>query len=334
MPDNLPDAASPPTGARTPLPGISAEAYRHPLDRQATRALRAVPGFELAVSKISRYSLERFLYVEACAEAVRVTPRQCGRIHEMLRETCAILDVAPEPTLFLSQTPIANAFALGREMPSIVIQTGLVELLNEDELRAVIAHELGHIHCGHTVYRLMAWIVGAVLARYGALLPGVGDWLTIGLEVALLEWARKAEFSADRAAILCVRDPEVVFSALFKLTGGSPKIAAEMDRDEYLRQADDYDSPDAPPLDKLYKTLLTPPRTHPIPVLRAREVLRWGVSDEYRAILAGDYPRRDKAATVGDAASVTCGRCGQATDSAFSFCTHCGAVLSSDEDEG
>ena len=322
--DDTPSA----TPTRTRLPGISPEAYRHPYDRQAAAALRAVPGFELAATKFSRYSVERFLYVLACADAVRVTPRQCGRIHALLREACAVLDIWPEPNLFLTQTPIPNASALGREMPSILIHTGLVEMLSEEEILAVIAHELGHIQCGHTVYLLMLWLIQSVLKRYGSAVPvpGVGDWLSLSLEATLLEWLRKAEFSADRAALLCVQNPEVVFSVLFKLTGGSPKIYEQMDREEYLRQAEDYDNPGAPPLDKVYKMLLSVPQTHPIPVLRAREALRYGDSDEYRTILSGEYRRRDKVTARQE--MILCPRCGEETDrAAFSFCTQCGADL-------
>ncbi len=329
MPDNsAPEQTAAAPGNRRRLPGISPESYRHPYDRQATAALRAVPGFELAATKFSRYSVERFLYVLACADAVKVTPRQCGRIHALLREACAVLDISPVPNLFLTQTPIPNASALGREMPSILIHTGLVEMLNDEEILAVIAHELGHIQCGHTVYLLMLWVVQEVLKRYGSAvpIPGVGEWLSVSLEAALLEWLRKAEFSADRAALLCVQDPEVVFSVLFKLTGGSPKIYEQMDREEYLKQAEDYDDPAAAPLDKLYKVLLSVPQTHPIPVLRAREALRYGDSEEYRVILDGGYRRRDKATPRQE--MVTCPRCGQETDrAAFSFCTSCGADL-------
>jgi Zn-dependent protease with chaperone function len=232
------------------------------------------------------------------------------------------------PALFLAQTPIVNAFALGKEEPAIVLQTGLVELLDEDELRAVIGHELGHIHCGHTIYRLMALFL-ALLARVGAMRAGYGDIFSIPIQLALLEWSRKAEFSADRAAVLTVQDPEIVFSALFKLTGGSPKIFAQMDRDAYLAQAEEYERPDSQKLDKFYRLLIESERSHPIPVVRAREALRWGASEDYRAILSGDYPRRGervpkKSSKTGAPVLVTCPHCDTSTDAAFSFCTSCG----------
>jgi Zn-dependent protease with chaperone function len=334
---NMNGTATAVTTTRKRFPGIAPEAYRHPLDQQATDSLRSVPGFEFAVSKLSRFSIEHILYVEYCATAVKVTPRQCSRIYELLREACSILDVT-EPALFLSQTPIANAFALGKERPMMVLHTGLVELMTEEELLGVIAHELGHIHCGHSVYRLMLLLI-ELAGRVGGAKLGVGDAFSMPIQMALLEWARKAEFSADRAAILVTQNPEAVFSTLFKLTGGSPKIFEQMDREEYLKQAEEYDRPDAGKLDKFYRTMLEAGKTHPIPVLRAREALRYGETDEYKAILEGRYTRYDKNHRLSSAAPTaptTCPHCGQEADTSFSFCVHCGGdirIISASEAE-
>jgi Zn-dependent protease with chaperone function len=313
---------------RRRYPGIAPEAYRHPLDQQATAALRAVPGFEFAISKLSRFSVEHLIYVEFCANGVKVTPKQCKSIYALLREACAIMDV-PEPSLFLSQTPIANAFALGKERPTMVLHTGLVELLTEEELLGVIAHELGHIHAGHSIYRLMLLLI-QLAAQAGGARYGLGDVLSLPIQLALLEWARKAEFTADRAAILVTQNPETVFSSLFKLTGGSPKIFEQMDREEYLNQAEEYDKPDSGRLDKFFKGMIEAGMTHPIPVLRAREVLRYGDSDDYKAILSGRYVRREKDGTLASAlldAPIQCPNCGVEANTSFSFCTNCGADL-------
>ncbi len=316
-----------PSTFRQPLAGIAPEAYRHPLDQQATTSLRSVPGVEVAISKLSRFGLEQLLYVEMCASAVKVTEKQCRPIHNLLLEACRILDVPFVPALFLTQTPIVNAFAMGRENPTMVLHTGLVEHLTDEELLGVIAHELGHIHCGHTIYQLMLLLLD-LAARYGGKWLGMGDALSLPLQMALLEWVRKAEFTADRAAVLVTQNPDVVFSALFKLTGGSPKIFEMMDRDEYLKQAEEYDRPDVGRLDKFYKTMLESGKTHPIPVLRAREVLRWGTGEQYHDIVSGKYVRRDKNSLIPAPSSpVLCETCGQLADSAFSFCTHCGAEL-------
>jgi Zn-dependent protease with chaperone function len=307
---------------RIRLHGISPEAYRHPLDQQATDALRTIPGFELLITKLSRMSLERILYYEYLASAVRVTPTQCGKIHNLLRDACDVLDM-PEPTLFISQTPMTNAFALGREFPSIVLWTGIIELLDENELRAVIAHELAHIQCGHSIYRIMAMIV-LELAKAGTsrLLPqGMPDLISMRLQVAMMEWVRMAEFSCDRAAILVAQDPEVVFSLLFKLSGGSPKIFEMMDRDAYLAQAEEYERKDTPRIDHWYRWLVETEKSHPLPVLRAREALDWGNSDAYKTIIGGEYTRRGSALNTPPTA---CPHCGKDTNTSFTFCFHCG----------
>lgn len=313
---------------RVRLTGIAPEAYRHPLDQQATASLRAVPGFELLVQKLSRYSLEQIIYETFCATGVRVTERQCPQIHALLREACRVFDM-PEPALFLTQSPTVNAFAAGREKPLMVLFTGIIEHLNDEELMGVIAHELGHIHCGHSIYRLMMELV-KIAGRVGGAKLGFGDALSLPIEMALLEWARKAEFSADRAAVLVTQNPEAVFSTLFKITGGTPKIFNQMDREEYLKQAEEYERPDASRLEKFYKNALEAGMTHPIPVYRAREVLRYGESDQYKAIIAGRYPRRDKnglLTAAAETAPVVCPNCGQLADTSFSFCTHCGTDL-------
>ena len=315
-------------GKRRLFPGIAPEAYRHPLDQQATATLRAVPGFEFAISKLSRYSLEHLFYVTQCANSVKVTPKQCPRIYALLKEACHILDM-PEPSLFLTQTPIANAGALGRERPVMLIHTGLVELLTEEELLGVIAHELGHIHCGHSIYRLMLVLI-ELATRAGGELAGVGELFSLSIRTALLEWSRKAEFSADRAAILVTQNPDAIFSSLFKLTGGSPKIFEQMDKEEYLKQAEEYDKPDSGKLDKFFKTTLEAGLTHPIPVLRAREALKYGASDEYKALVSGRYARFDKdgrLASALPAAPLDCPFCSKEADTSFSFCTHCGGDL-------
>jgi hypothetical protein len=131
--------------------------------------------------------------------------------------------------------------------------------------------------------------------------------------------------------VLGTQDPDVVFSALFKLTGGSPKVFAQMDRDEYLRQAADYAPESESKIDKVFKTLIETEKTHPIPVLRAKAVLDWGNSDEYRRIVAGQYLRRGETSSTA-VARRRCPSCGAWSPSSFSFCTACGKSPESAED--
>ena len=126
-------------------PGISSEAFRHPLDRQAEQALRSMPGFDLVAQSFVEYLYERPQQIYLMGNSIQVGPRQYSTLYGILREAARDLDIYPEPTLYVTQNPQVNAYSLGHEKPYIILNSGLVDLLEENELRAAIAHELGHI---------------------------------------------------------------------------------------------------------------------------------------------------------------------------------------------
>jgi Zn-dependent protease with chaperone function len=121
----------------------------------------------------------------------------------------------------------------------------------------------------------MARNIAALVELIGQATLGIGAWLGQGLVVALLEWYRCAELTSDRAALLCVQDLEPGRDTFMKLAGGTTRLAADMDRDEFLRQVREFEDVDRSTLDKAYKLLLTINRTHPFAMQRAKELERW-----------------------------------------------------------
>ena len=207
--------------------GISSEAFKHPLDIQAEQALRSLPGFDLVARKFVEFIYERPQMISLMGNSIQVGPRQYSTIYQMFRECVRDLDIYPEPSLFIAQDPQVNSYALGQEHPYIVVNTGLLDLLSETEIRAVLAHELGHIKCGHTILIQMAlWAMNAA-AILGEMTFGLGNVVSTGLIFAFFEWRRKAELSADRAALLVMDDLEPVMLSMMKLSGGSHKYAHE-----------------------------------------------------------------------------------------------------------
>jgi len=197
------------------------------------------------------------------------------------------------------QNPIPNAMAIGRDRPFIVITTGLVNLHDEEELRWVVGHELGHILSGHAVYRTMLLILIQLAARIA--------WMPIGyiglraIIWGLEEWFRKSELSCDRAGLLAGQDVDAARRALMKLAGGSQ--LSELNPDAFREQAREYDA--VPDLrDSVLKLLQLQGNTHPFAVVRYAELDYWATHGEYERILGGDYPRRDtdKNASVGEEA--------------------------------
>jgi Zn-dependent protease with chaperone function len=277
-----------PDRARVRLTGISSRAYEHPADRSALVALRKLTGFDTLLKLLNGLFNERAMRLNFLASGVKVSDRQFPHLHEMLRDGAYVLDMDTVPELFVSQTPLVNAMALGTNTPFIVLNSGLVELLDAEELRAVIGHELGHILSGHSVYRTMLYNL-IVLASRIAWMP-IGY---IGLRAiiwGLEEWYRKSELSCDRAGLLAGQDLDASRRVLMKLAGGSR--LAEMNADAFHDQAREYDA--APDLrDSILKLLQLQGNTHPFAVVRFAELDHWVQSGEYERILAGDYPRRD-----------------------------------------
>jgi predicted Zn-dependent protease len=186
------------------------------------------------------------------------------------------------------QSPIVNAMAIGRDRPFVVVTTGLVNLHDEEELRFVIGHELGHILSGHAVYRTMMLLL-IQLAQRIAWMP-LGYLGLRGIIWGLEEWFRKSEMSCDRAGLLAGQDVDAARRSLMKLAGG-PQLS-ELNPDAFREQAREYDA--VPDLrDSILKILQLQGNTHPFAVVRFAELDRWATDGSYESILAGDYPRRE-----------------------------------------
>lgn len=285
-----------PDRARVRLTGISSRAYEHPADRSALVALRKLSGFDTLLKRLFGLFNERAFRLTYLGSSVRVSERQFPHIHEMVRDGAYILDLPEVPECYVMQTPLVNAMALGRDKPFIVINTGMVELLDAEELRAVIGHELGHILSGHAVYRTMLVILLRLAAR-AAFLPIALALTAIiwGLE----EWFRKSELSCDRAGLLAGQDLDASRRVLMKLAGGAQ--LSELNPDAFREQAHEYDA--VPDLrDSVLKILQLQGTTHPFAVVRFAELDYWATHGDYERILGGDYPRRedDGSASVGE----------------------------------
>lgn len=285
-------------------PGISSEAFRHPLDRQAEQALRSVPGFDLVARKFVEFLTERPQYVYQMGNSIQVGPRQYASVYQMFRDCLRDLDVYPEPNLFISQNPLVNAFALGQEFPFIVLNSGLLDLLTEAELRTVIAHEIGHLKCGHTTLIQMAIWTTQVISGLAERTFGLSMLVSTGLVVAFHEWLRKAELSADRAALLVIDELNPVMNSMMKIAGGTNRYVNEMNLDEFVRQSERYQSLDEDNLNQIYKFFLYNNfsssifLTHPFTVERVHFLREWFASQDYRQIRDGNYVRAEAAGSV------------------------------------
>jgi len=275
-------------GKRT-FTSLTAENFRHPLDKQATQSLQQIPGLDFLLRATLFPVASQFFHLDNLASAIQVGPKQLSKLYSLHKEACSVLDIEV-PQLYVRQNPVPNAytFAVNNRQSFVVIHTSLLELLTEEETQAVIAHELGHLKCEHSVYLTIA----NLLIMAAGQLPRIGVVLERPLRMQMLEWVRCAEFTCDRAALLVAQDPRVVMSLLMKLSGGSPSLMAELDLDSFIDQARHYEESSKDPLGKAIRLAQTIERTHPVPVLRAKEIDRWFQSPGYKKIYEGDYLAR------------------------------------------
>ncbi len=271
--------------ARRILTDIAPRAWEHPADKAALAALRKLPVFDEVLRRLFGFFGEKPIRLAFQANAVKVGPDQFPRIYGLYQEALRTLDVETEYDLFVSQTPIVNAGAYGMDQPFIILNSGTVALLSDEELSYIIGHELGHILSDHVLYRTMTVLL-IQLAGMGFPIVGLAARAVL---VALLEWGRKAEFSCDRAGLLTVQNPEVVMNGLMKMAGGGDH--EQMNLQAFIHQAEEYrDGGDV--ADQVFKILNLLGATHPFPVLRVSELRTWIESGAYDRILRGEYSRR------------------------------------------
>src|SRR2546421_3828708 len=262
--------------------------YVHPADSRALAALRAIPGIDSALKKLLVVTGESAIRVIFTASAVKVTPKQCPDLHAKLQVACTTLGV-DLPDLFVQQSPVVNAFTGGVERPVIVLYSQLLERLTDEEVLAVVAHEVGHIHAEHVLYLTAAHLLEALanLAIAAAPIASlVAQILSGTMRAALLAWARRAELSCDRAALLVTQDADVIGRTMMKLCGGT--YASRVDYEQFLEKARNFQKNyDAKALDRFWADIINAGLTHPFPVWRVSEILKWVEDGDYARLING-----------------------------------------------
>lgn len=322
------------------FPGIQPAAFQHPFDAAALAALKRVPLLDRVMKMINNVDT-RIRYLLYVGNSVQVGPNQYNRLYRQYLRMAEIIDVQRLPRLFVAQSPIPNAFAVGMDDYMIVVNTGLIDILSEDELLAVLGHELGHVKCEHMLYKTMAVYLiqsGPMLLDFLPLPATVGQLALRGLIMSLYEWSRKAEFSCDRVGALVTQEPELMQMALAKLAGHTIGMKEDINIDAMIAQGRDYHEYGADDwvdrFVKFYVMMNDMDRTHPLIPLRVSELETWKVSEHYNQIMRGEYHDlvRDGAELeetvvepipVVTARAAQCPKCNTFNPDNAMFCTKC-----------
>ncbi len=271
------------------LVGISPRAWEHPADRAALQALHQLSGFDQLLKTLVGGTTERSIRLLHLSSCVKVTPSQFHRVRVLLERVVDVMDWPDLPDVFVANNPFFNAGVYGVSTPFIVLNSSVLRALSDDELYCVIGHEVGHIMSGHALYKTLIWML---LAMSSAALP-VPRMLLRALVLALKEWDRKSELTADRAGLLALQSESESYAVLMKMAGGED--LSQMSINDFFQQAMEYEGQKGL-LDGFFKVLNTANQSHPASVVRLMELRTWASGGQYRAILDGNYPRREHTA--------------------------------------
>jgi hypothetical protein len=266
---------------------ISAKAYEHPADRAATSALHSVPLLDKVIKRLTDLGHERRLRQIVMGNAVRIGAEQMPDLWRDYVTCSSVLDLPTTPDLYVTNDPVVNAMTIGAKTPIVIVRSSLVGAYDADETKTVLGHELGHVLSEHYYYTtalvLLKQFMEGALPR--SLLLGLP---VRGMYLALLEWSRAAELSADRAAALVMADPLQPCRVLMRIAGGA---LPGMSLDAFIKQAAEYDSEDDL-FSRHSRFWVELSLTHPIAVRRVKELIEWVQSGDYNRIVDGSYPRR------------------------------------------
>jgi Zn-dependent protease with chaperone function len=268
-------------------PQISAKAYEHPADKAATSALHAVPLLDTVVKRLTDLGHERRLRQIVMGNAIRLGPEQIPDVWGTYVRCTTVLDLPEVPDLYVINNADINAMTIGAKTPIVIVNSSMLRSFDAKETETVLGHEASHVLSEHYYYTtalvLMSQFLQGALPR--SLLLGLP---VRAMYLALLEWARAAELSADRAAALVMADPLQPCRVLMQLAGGS---VPGMNFEAFLKQASEYENEDD--LFSRHARFWSELNlTHPVAVRRVKELMEWVQSGAYDRIRDGDYPRR------------------------------------------
>lgn len=216
--------------------------------------------FFLFVPAIMAYQRARII-----ANAAEITPRQFAHLHAMVEDVRQRFRM-PRTRVFVLQSPILNAFAMGVKEPyAVVLHSALIDALDELELKSVLGHEMGHVRFGHT--RISPFIGSA----HDSGLPFPFNLLALARNLVFLWWSRAAEMTSDRAGVVACGRLSKAVSAEVKLAVG-PTLYQHTNIDDLASQADEMSHGWM----RFWGWLGQAGATHPFMVYRIRALVEWG----------------------------------------------------------
>lgn len=299
-------------------PIVNPKDYIHESDKKALEALKSIPGFDQLIKAFMKVYSEKAMRILNMSSKLRLSAEQCPRIYKLLPPICDRFGI-DVPEIYLERDGEPNAYTSGDTYVFITVTSGLLELMSDEEIQTVLAHECGHIVCHHVLYHT----VGRTLLNGSINLLGLGGFVSTALNSAFSTWIRCSELTADRAAAVFCEGPDRVVDVLLRLAGGNKELAAEINTELFMKQASEYaDFIGDSYWNKVLEHLILIDASHPFLTVRASSVSEWCKGKKFGEILSSYHQAQ---ALLSD--GLHCRSCGSNINPDWVFCKKCGKPL-------
>jgi Zn-dependent protease with chaperone function len=203
------------------------------------------------------YYLNKAHHRQLMRESLPVSPERTPELSRLVQD--CVNRVRPGTVqFFVVESRQMNAYTFGIEQPNaVVLYSALFDVMDEEELRFIVGHELGHVALGHTWLNTLLGGMAGVPPSFGA---------AILITFAFRWWNRACEYSADRAGLVASGSLSKSISALVKLVAPDIRSRADFQRALALIDAED---------DSVGNVLLESLSTHPMIIRRINQLRRF-----------------------------------------------------------
>lgn len=255
---------------------LDSASYEHPLDRTLLSALKKIPFIETIGGWVIDYYSKTDYLTEGRGNYFEVTEKSYPRVDKLRKIATDRLSIDFDFPIFIKREWNYNAYTTGLKSPVMVLHSSIVEDFTDDELLSIIGHEMGHRKSKHTIYHFMARNIIGLVRNFGY----IGEFALQTLIIALKEWERKSELTADRAGYIACQNKEASMNALFKLMGvpivhnNQGKYNFQIE-DALIQAQEHYDHLGSSKYQKFVYALLTSQIDHPWTIERISEINKW-----------------------------------------------------------
>lgn len=280
------------------FPDMDSILFQHPGDRAILSRLEKLKPAAGALGKVIDAQC-RMSELDLLAGGLHVTPDNMPDVHRVFSETCQVLGMKTVPELYLGELPIANAFSVGADKAYIYVTSELFFRLSEPEMRFLFGHELGHILCGHTKYRMLVRLLvgmGYSVPLAGKIIQMLGS---VSFKPLMMLWSRRSEFSADRAGLLACQSLEAAASFFMKIIGLPLNYYGKVDPMSIFGQAEEFQRIQERSLrDNLLSGANVFNASHPKAIDRVTELKKWIDDGMFEEIVDGTEQTRAALAKI------------------------------------